>query len=451
MPHKAQQKIIDVDTDQEFPRQSVAATGVENTRNTGYTPVLAPVDVRCHLVSNKTSLLFEGFSELIRSASSDWNYISTSDDTALQLKLIPHDLVADENEDSWSDLHKIRLKAADESVLTVIVSSNPAAARRIEFPPNVLQVIGNDIEGVAALRRLIRRIEQRRLQKLWLVGDENPYLAQLFSSLGYPVQSVDKLHQITGLDECVTLRNCSCHVILVSCGRKSYVDYDTCPGVIKAALNTNDLFSMHVIIDEAGLDLKSQWEHRGVSITELKHLRERELVDSVSSKLHMQHQLSLLHSDVIRHPSTGIYNKTYLDDCGRRLHAMASRGNLFFAVVVIQFRVRNSLSEGIDTDLVRDLNVFIQERLREYDVVAQRFSGELVCLLTSVGNLTLSTVLDRLSCDLQNYLESSVRQDLDVAVGATNENGVSFDSMIHRATMAALQCHMPGAGAVVVL
>jgi len=94
---------------------------------------------------------------------------------------------------------------------------------------------------------------------------------------------------------------------------------------------------------------------------------------------------------------------------------MASRGNLFFAVVVIQFRVRNSLSEGIDTDLVRDLNVFIQQRLREYDVVAQRFSGELVCLLTSVGNLTLSAVLDRLSCDLQNYLESSIRQDLDVA------------------------------------
>jgi len=68
-----------------------------------------------------------------------------------------------------------------------------------------------------------------------------------------------------------------------------------------------------------------------------------------------------------------------------------------------------------------------------------------------VGNLTLSAVLERLSLDLQGYLESSLRQNLEIAVGATNENGVSFDAMIHRATMAALQCHMPGARAIVIL
>jgi len=451
MPRTNHQKIIDVDSDREFPQQSVKRADSENKRVTGQAKGLAPIDVRCHLVSDKTSLLFDGFSDLIRSASNDWGFNTSNDGGALQLRLIPHDMVEDDGLDSWADLHGIRLRAADESILTVVVSNNPAAARRIEFPPNVLKVIGNDDEGVASLRRLIRRIEQRRHQKLWLVGDENPYLAELFTNLGFPVQSVDKLHQITGLDECVTLRNCSCHVILVSCGRKSYVDYDTCPSVIKAALNTNDLFSMHVIIDDAGIDLKSQWEDRGVSITELKNLKERELVDSVSSALHVQHQLALLHNDVIRSPSTGIYNKTYLDDCGRRLHAMASRGNLFFAVVVVQFRLSDSLSEGIDSELISVINTFVQTRLREYDVVAQRFSGELVCLLTSVGNLTLSAVLDRLSNDLQKYLEHATKQNVRVAVGATNENGVSFDAMIHRATMAALQCNMPGAGAIVVL
>jgi len=419
MPPKAHQKIIDVDPGQEFPLQSAASPGSDKLRTSNRAAGLAPIDVRCHLVADKTCLLFDGFSVLIRSASTDWNYSSANGGQSLQLKLIPHDLVDDDGMGSFSDLHRIRALASDESVLTVIISNNPAAARRIEFPPNVLQVIANNVDGVAALRRLIRRIEQRRNQKLWLVGDENPYLAQLFSGLGFAVQSVDKLHQITGLDECVTIRNCACHVILVSCGRKCYVDYDTCPSVIRAALNTNDLFSMHVVIDEAGIDLKSQWEHRGVSITELRHLNERELVDSVSSKLHMQHQLALLHNDVIRHPSTGIYNKTYLDDCGRRLHAMASRGNLFFAVVVIQFRARDSISDGIDTELVADINTFVQERLREYDVVAQRFSGELVCLITSVGNLTLPAVLDRLSLELQDYLESSARQNLGVAVGAT--------------------------------
>ena len=84
-------------------------------------------------------------------------------------------------------------------------------------------------------------------------------------------------------------------------------------------------------------------------------------------------------------------------------------------------------------------------------MVAQRFSGELVCLLTSVGNLTLSAVLERLSSDLQDHVAGVSRLNIRVAVGATNENGVSFDAMIHRATMAALQCHMPGTGEIVVL
>ena len=408
--------------------------------------------VRCHVIAERHPVLDSSFNTLIDAASSDVEFLQNraTDQTCVFL-LLP---VADDifsRQDVLKNLRLTQTSEKNEHKPIVLVTNGPSHTRHVNLPPNVVAVITNDADGSKALRRLIKRFAQRRHQRIWLVGDNGSYLANIFSCLGFDVQSVQHPYQILGVDENMNTRNGAEHIMFASCGPRSFADYDNFPATIESALQSNDLLSMSVILDEVSVELKAGWESRGASTLIFNDIIEQDLINRATDALYMQHQLAMLHQDVIRDPASGIYNKTYLDDCGRRLHSMASRGDVFFAVAVFQFRMKSAISDELESRALAKIDKHIKKHLRQHDIVAQRFPGELVLLITSSAQLELASLLQRLSEEIQMFVAEELDRKIELAVGATAENGVNFDAMLHRATIAALQCKLPGSGVIVML
>lgn len=450
------QKITDPIEADRAQKRPLAASRTSSGRSTAIERYPA-VPVRCHLIADRYPLLDSEFSALISSVSSaDLLDQQDPDSDARVLLLLPIDEAAPGN-DTYSDnrlLEKfsaIRQAAALKRVPLVLIGDNPASLRRVGYPANTLATITNSPDGARALRRLMRNFGQRKHQRIWVVDEAGSSLSDLFECHGFDVQQVDQVVGIDSVDEGVTSRNAAEHILLISCGARCFSDCEKFPPHFESALQSNDLLSMTVILDDMSADMKPLWEERGANTLMLSELNEFALVEEITKKLYMQHQVAILHQDTMRNPSSGMYNKTYLDDCGRRLHSMAGRGSLFFAVAVVQFRNNEISCSELDTDALQQVNAYIGQYLRQHDVVAQRFPGELVFLITSSTPPGLQAFLQRLSDYLQEFITEYLHCDVDLAIGATAENGVSFDAMLHRATMAALQCQLPGSRIVLTL
>lgn len=451
MPSNSSQKLADYDDthdQRDMPSEHLCSGSAAMSAIERY----PATPIRCHLIADKHPTLHSSFNTLIEAISSDVEFLqNNAADLASTFLLIP---VSDDSfarQDVLKNLRLTQSSAKNEHLPIVVITDGLPGTRHVGFPPNVVATIPNSPEGAKALRQLIKRFAQRRHQRLWLVGDNGTYLENIFTCLGFDVRSVQHPYQIVGVDECMSNRNGAEHIMFASCGPRCYGDYDNFPANIESALKGNDLFSMSVILDEVSMELKAGWESRGATTFLLNDLAEEDLVKRATDTLHMQHQIAMLHQDVIRDPESGIYNKTYLDDCGRRLHSMASRGDVFFAVVVMQFRMKSAITDKLEAKALAMIDQHIKSHLREHDIVAQRFPGELVFLITSSAQLELASFLQRLSDEIQNYVAEELDRKLELAIGATAENGVNFDAMLHRATMAALQCKMPGSGIIVML
>ena len=113
--------------------------------------------------------------------------------------------------------------------------------------------------------------------------------------------------------------------------------------------------------------------------------------------------------------------------------------------------MKSAISDELESRALAKIDKHIKKHLRQHDIVAQRFPGELVLLITSSAQLELASLLQRLSEEIQMFVAEELDRKIELAVGATAENGVNFDAMLHRATMAALQCKLPGSGVIVML
>jgi len=314
--------------------------------------------VRCHLIADKHPALNSSFNTLIDAISSDVDFLqNNATDLASTFLLIPVSDDAFARQNVFKNLRLTQASAKNEHLPIVVITDGPPGTRHVGFPPNVVATIPNNADGAKALRQSIKRFAQRRHQRLWLVGDNGTYLENIFTCLGFDVRSVQHPYQIVGVDECMSTRNGAEHILFASCGPRCYADYENFPAKIETALKGNDLFSMSVILDEVSVDLKAGWESRGVSTFLLNDIVEEDLVKRATDALYMQHQIAMLHQDVIRDPESGIYNKNYLDDCGRRLHSMASRGDVFFAVAVVQFRMKNAITDKLEAKALAMIHI----------------------------------------------------------------------------------------------
>ncbi len=403
-----------------------------------------PVEVQFFCLADSNLGLHTDIQARVKSVTNSAECRSRCNVGLLELGLIPFGATNKQSELLMS-------AAATQALPVVVVADDLVAARRSPLPPNVVAVIANDESGAAKLRDISHQIGSHVHQKLWLVGDFNGYTQRLYQNLGYSVTCVDQLHQIDVVDECSNERASASTVVLNSSGERSYHDYDNFPAQLEEAIASNEYFSMFTLLDAQSCELKYLWQQLGVTAIDQRYTLEQEVVGLVRASLSQQHRLVTLNHDALRNCRTGIYNKNYLDEAGRLLHAASQRGETPFAVVVIQLRATDSLASVDNVEIIQNIHQLLQSELRVNDIVAQRFPEELICLISSAERYSLAGLLERVHKAIQVNLESQFGRELPLRIGATVEQGASFDAMMHRATMAALQCSLPDSGIVVIL
>lgn len=401
-------------------------------------------ETQCFCLADSNVELHVDIQARVKSVTNSVECRSSCDAGVLELGLIPVGLGNGQSEMLIS-------AASSQALPVVLVADDLVAARRNPLPPNVIGVIANDESGAAKLRELCDQVGANVHQNIWLVGEFDDYTRLLIQHLGYNVTCVDQLHQIDFADECPNLRASASIVVLNSSGARSYHDFDKFPAQLEKALNGNDFFSMITLLDAQSCELKYLWQQLGATAIDRRHMLEQEVLDLVQTSLRRQHRLVTLTHDAVRDSQTGIYNKNYLEDSGRRLHAAAQRGESPFAVAVLQLGSSGSLAASDNFAVIQAAHQVLQRELRFNDVVAQRFPEELVCLISSAERYALAGFLERILTAIETELEGRLGHNMPLRIGATIEQGASFDSMMHRATMAALQCRLPESGIVVIL
>ncbi len=405
-------------------------------------------EVRCFLLADTNTGLDADIHTQVKRVSNDPETLDPGESSAMELGLITMGL-----DNSIDDQHTELLISVTAARATpvVMIADDPVAARRSILPPNVVTVIDNSQRGAEKLHRITQQLGANAYQNIWLVGDFDEYTQLLFRNLGYRLTTVDFLHQIDFADECLNLRANASMVILNSTGARSYQDLDNAPLPLQQALETNESFSMITLLDKQSSELKAHWRQMGATTMDSSHMLEQDFVEHVQTSLHRQHQLVKLQHDAVRDSATGIYNKTYLEDSGRRLHAAARRGDASFAIVVIQLRAPQSLAGIRCAEVIQVMHQLLQTQLRFNDVVAQRFPEELVCLISSAERHAVAGFIERVCDSLCDSLNEQFDSEIVLGIGATAEQGADFDGMMHRATMAALQCRTPDNELVVIL
>lgn len=408
-----------------------------------------PGEVSCFLLADSNTCLHPDLHREVRVVSNDPGYCETGEESSILIGLIPMDDGATRGTTSHAEL--MIQSATSQALPVVLVTEDVSVVRRTSLAPNIVDVVSNDPHGAQRVRELQSQVGANIHQEIWLVGEHDAYTASLLNGLGYQVHCVEKLHEVDCADECSNLRSKAVTVILNSCGPRSYSDFDKFPPRLEQALSGNECFSLFVKLDAQSAELKSLWRQRGVATSDTRYVSESDLVLQVQAALRQQHLLAMLQHDSCRDPRSGICNNNFLEESGRRLHATAQRGDSPFSVVVLQTRMIESLARTAESEIIEVLHECLSRELRESDVIAQRFPGELVCLVTSTGPYALPHLVERLHESVMQDVQQRFGVECSVSIGATAERGIGFDSMMHRATMAALQCQLPDSGLVVIL
>lgn len=140
---------------------------------------------------------------------------------------------------------------------------------------------------------------------------------------------------------------------------------------------------------------------------------------------------------------TGLYNRRYLFDNGKTLHANAMRGNCKIAVGLVDAdhfkQINDTHGHDIGDLVLQKIAQTLKQTLRSSDIIA-RFGGEeFVCLVVLRNDEDYVTVFERVrraieDIEIQTDAHSSIR--VTGSIGVAKDPGESLEEMIKRADMA---------------
>jgi len=137
---------------------------------------------------------------------------------------------------------------------------------------------------------------------------------------------------------------------------------------------------------------------------------------------------------------TGLYNRKYLVNTGKTLHANAIRGNIEFIIGMMDIDNFKSINDRYGHDVgdmvIKDFAKQLKECFRSSDIIC-RFGGEEFCvLLTNVEDAYISSTFDKLMHAVRNSEVITKQQEIvqyTVSVGVCATLLNSFDAMIKSA------------------
>lgn len=193
----------------------------------------------------------------------------------------------------------------------------------------------------------------------------------------------------------------------------------------------------------------------------LKPFQKEEFVSRVLLQLDMIDYIETIKESSEKDFLTGIYNRKYVYEVGRKLFDNAKRGNITLACAMIDIdhfkRVNDTYGHDIGDKVIVRLAQELRDLFRKSDIVG-RLGGEEFCVvLTNPDMAHLESIFD----DLRQTIEKLVIQGMDeqkrkfglsftVSIGLTSTLSESFEEMLKVADLKLYEAKSYGRNRVVI-
>lgn len=157
---------------------------------------------------------------------------------------------------------------------------------------------------------------------------------------------------------------------------------------------------------------------------EFSMLRER----LTKSNQQLQLALTKIEELAIKDELTGLYNRRHLIETLDKQRAIANREGSPFVLAFIDLDnfklINDDYGHGTGDKVLREFADFLQESIREVDLVARYGGEEFVLLLNGVGIDTATSVVERIRYSVENMNFSEKSLSMTISVGVTEYIGL---------------------------
>ncbi|MBF0318465.1 MAG: diguanylate cyclase [Nitrospirae bacterium] len=136
---------------------------------------------------------------------------------------------------------------------------------------------------------------------------------------------------------------------------------------------------------------------------------------------------------------TGLYNRRYFFDVGRKLLSGVKRGNSYSAVAMLDIdhfkRINDTYGHDVGDMVIRMIAGVLKDRFRESDIVA-RFGGEEFCVLvTNIKRNAVYGVFNELRAFIEGMeiTAASLKIRITVSIGVCDDSMNCIEDMIKKA------------------
>ena len=161
-----------------------------------------------------------------------------------------------------------------------------------------------------------------------------------------------------------------------------------------------------------------------------------EIFSRVISSLEMQHYVKLAQDSAVKDYLTGLHNRKYLYETGRKLYENAKREHLSMVVGMIDIDYFKKINDRYGHEAgdlaLKVLGDVLGKALRQSDVVA-RYGGEEFCvILTNTTLRYAQDVMDKIRLEVEETVISlnTISFRMTLSVGIVEQMGGSFDEML---------------------
>jgi len=180
-----------------------------------------------------------------------------------------------------------------------------------------------------------------------------------------------------------------------------------------------------------------------------------EMLSRVISSLEMLHYIKLAKESAVKDFLTGLYNRKYLYETGKKLYENAKRENLSMVIAMLDIdyfkKINDRYGHEAGDMALRKLGELFIENFRSSDVLT-RYGGEEFCVVLTNTDVKSAVFVMEKICKIveETVIEmNNITFRMTLSVGVNADIGSSFDNMIALADKKLYQAKNEGRNRVV--
>ncbi|MGE5343589.1 MAG: diguanylate cyclase [Candidatus Omnitrophota bacterium] len=341
--------------------------------------------------------------------------------------------------------------AHDEEIVNYIISKGiPSIVFTGNFGDDIRErILSKDVvdyvlkestQDVDYLVRTIHRIYKNQAVKILVVDDSNVTRALLRNLL--TIQKFTVLEACSGREGLDVLKQNPDIKLIITDYSMPEMDGFQFTSAVRRKYDADRLAIMGISAHGSGI-LSAKFLKKGANDFVNKPFAKEELYCRVNQNIEMLEYIEVIQDASNKDYLTGLYNRRYFFELGRKIFENVKRGNLNITIAMIDIdcfkKINDTYGHETGDAALKKVAKIISENFRKADIVS-RFGGEEFCVLaTNMKHETTFSIFDELRQLIEKekvpitLASGNIDLSLSVSVGVNTRIYETLEEMINRA------------------